>query len=200
MSVKVNNAGVMVHDGQVSVDGYELNFATNTLGTYALTKGLESCLKDSAPSKVIFISSGGALTAHLEVNDLESKKMKSGDGSDMYARDKRRQIALAERLAEDWKDSGITCCSMHPGWAETEGVKSSIPGFYNTFKDKFRNLEQGADTVVWLAVCPEDRIERGAFYLDRKPQSKHLPFAGTKYSEADVSVLVKNLNTYLNKH
>lgn len=41
--------------------------------------------------------------------------------------------------------------SMHPGWAETEGVKTSIPGFYETFKSKFRTQEEGADTVVWLA-------------------------------------------------
>ena len=41
---------------------------------------------------------------------------------------------------------------MHPGWAVTEGVKKSIPGFYNFYKDSFRQVEQGADTIVWLAL------------------------------------------------
>jgi hypothetical protein len=41
---------------------------------------------------------------------------------------------------------------MHPGWTETEGVKKSIPGFYNAMKSRMRTLEQGADTIVWLAL------------------------------------------------
>lgn len=39
-----------------------------------------------------------------------------------------------------------------PGWTVTEGVKKSIPGFYERFKASMRNLEQGADTIVWLAL------------------------------------------------
>lgn len=68
----------------MSADGYEINFATNTLGTYALTKLLEPVLvaslkKDSAhgvPVRVITVSSGGMLTEPLEINDLEAKNMK----------------------------------------------------------------------------------------------------------------------------
>jgi dehydrogenase/reductase SDR family protein 12 len=194
--VQINNAGVLIHDGSKSVDGYEINFATNTLGTYALTCGLEPALKASAPSRVIMVSSGGALTAHLETVDLEGVKIKSKDGSDFYARDKRRQIALAEYFDEEWKNDGVHCCSMHPGWVETEGVKSSIPGFYNAFRSKLRNLEQGADTIVWLSVCPDVDIQGGEFYLDRKVTSKHLFMAGTKYSREDLQKLVRNLNRY----
>eukprot|EP00890_Picochlorum_soloecismus_P006281 jgi/Picsp_1/6654/NSC_03997-R1_protein len=181
LDVLVNNAGVMVHEAMKSVDNYELNFATNTLGTYAVTRALEPCLKQAAPgSRVIMVSSGGALTSHLEVDDVEGAKMKKDDGTERYARDKRRQIALAEHLGAEWKDQGIACCSMHPGWAETEGVKTSIPGFYKTFKDKMRSVEQGADTAVWLSLCPYEMIEAGGFYLDRKPRAKHLPLAAHK--------------------
>lgn len=55
----VNNAGALYNDGEKSVDGYELNFALNTLGTYALTRALKPALEASAPSRVIFVSSGG---------------------------------------------------------------------------------------------------------------------------------------------
>lgn len=195
--VQVNNAGVLIHDGSKSIDGYEINFATNTLGTYALTKGLEPVLKASSPSRVIMVSSGGALTSGLEVDDLESRTLKTKDGSDLYARDKRRQIALAEYFAQHWAKDGVSCYSMHPGWVETEGVKSSIPGFYEKLKGKLRNLEQGADTAVWLSVCPEKDLESGEFYLDRHKASKHLFLAGTKYSNDKVDTLVKNLDAYL---
>lgn len=195
--VQVNNAGVLIHDGSTSVDGYEINFATNTLGTYALTKGLEPVLKASAPSRVIMVSSGGALTSGLEVDDLESRALKTKDGSDLYARDKRRQIALAEYFAQHWSEDGVSCYSMHPGWVETEGVKSSIPGFYEKLKDKLRNVEQGADTAVWLSVSPEKDLESGEFYLDRHKASKHLFWGGTRYSTDKVDTLVKNLDAYM---
>lgn len=207
LHVLVNNAGVLIHhdddDGKktVSVDGYEINFATNTLGVYALTTGLAPVLKMSASeqdvSRVIMVSSGGALTAALEVDDLEGKNCKSRDGSVYYARDKRRQIALAEYFNEEWKNEHVMCCSMHPGWVETEGVKSSIPGFYNAFKDKLRNLQQGADTAVWLCVAPQEDVEGGGFYLDRSPQKKHLTMGGTKYSKEELYKLVKRLNEFM---
>lgn len=41
---------------------------------------------------------------------------------------------------------------MHPGWADTPAVRSSMPDFYNKMKDKLRTAEQGADTVVWLTI------------------------------------------------
>lgn len=205
LHVLVHNAGVLIHHEKdkkcVSDDGYEINFATNTLGVYAMTTGLAPVLQMSAteddPSRVIMVSSGGALTAPLEVDDLEGKNSKSLDGSVYYARDKRRQIALAEYFHELWKDEHVLCCSMHPGWVETEGVKSSIPGFYNTFKDKLRNVEQGADTVVWLCVSPQECIKGGAFYLDRSPQNKHLPMGGTKYSQKTLQKLVQRLDEYM---
>ena len=33
---------------------------------------------------------------------------------------------------------------------------------------------QGAEGIAWLCVAPTKKIENGAFYLDRKPQTKHV--------------------------
>lgn len=41
---------------------------------------------------------------------------------------------------------------MHPGWADTEGVRTSLPSFHKTFAAKLRTPKQGVDTVVWLAL------------------------------------------------
>lgn len=75
------------------------------------------------------------------------------------------------------------CCSQRLQ------VKTSIPGFYNAFKNKLRNLQQGCDTTIWLCLQDGDKLEPGGFYLDRHPQAKHLPLAGTKYGSADVDRL-----------
>ena len=69
-------------------------------------------------------------TEPLVVDDLQAERMKKFDGTQQYARDKRRQLALAERFAERWAGEGRRTAAycMHPGWTATEGVKTSIPG------------------------------------------------------------------------
>jgi len=212
----VNNAGLMVHDGQRSADNYEMNFAVNTLGNYAITRALEPVLKRTAMSsgaaagvdaknkpavRVIFVSSGGALTEHLELEDLEGTKIaqKKDFGTIQYARDKRRQLAITEQLAKEWANpaagaAAIHVFAMHPGWTSTEGVKASIPDFHARFKDKMRTLPQGADTILYLCLEDIDKLKSGEFYLDRKLQSKHLPLAGTKCPEEEAKKLIATLD------
>jgi dehydrogenase/reductase SDR family protein 12 len=196
LHVLVNNAGVMIKPPAKSSDGIEINFATNTLGSYAVTRALEPALKRSAPAKVIFVSSGGALLEGLETEDFEGKSIQSSSKFHeiQYSRDKRRQIALAEGFSREWKEAGIAAYSMHPGWVDTEAVKTSIPDFYSRFKASLRTPEQGADTIAWLAEVPTSQLEPGGYYLDRRPQSKHLPLSFTGYSEDDVLGMMMKLD------
>lgn len=197
LDVLVNNAGVM-KPFEKSVDGYELNFATNTLGYYALTKAVEPALKKSSSARVIFVSSGGALTEPLIVDDLEGESIqsKSNFPESQYARDKRRQLAICEGLARGWADTNISIYAMHPGWCDTSGVRTSMPDFYSRFKNSLRTIEQGANTIVWLGLVDKARLVSGEFYLDRSVQSKHLPLGGTGYSESDVTKLMAKLEIY----
>jgi dehydrogenase/reductase SDR family protein 12 len=82
---------------------------------------------------------------------------------------------------------------MHPGWADTEGVRTSIPGFHSAFQAKLRDAAQGADTIVWLALEEASKLQPGAFYLDRQPQTKHLTLGGTKYSKEQPAELYAKL-------
>lgn len=203
--ILVNNAGVMVHDKVISADGMEVNFATNTLGPLALTRALEDLLllgstSSNSSSRVIFVSSGGMLTENLVIDDLQCEKMSKFDGLIQYARDKRRQVAITEALAAEYKQSGknISVYAMHPGWTETDGVKTSIPGFYSTFKNKLRNLQQGADTIVWLCLEDEEKLKPGELYLDRQLQSKHLSLAwGSRYGCDDRAKLMEKLDAMI---
>lgn len=125
--VLVNNAGVMKPNIIPSADGFETAFATNTLGTFALTEMLLPALQIAKPTaRVITISSGGMLTEKLNVDDLEGKSITTNDnsidGPAQYSRCKRRQVALTEYWSRHYADKGIFWASMHPGWADTPGV------------------------------------------------------------------------------
>ena len=51
---------------------------------------------------------------------------------------------------------------MHPGWADTPGIKSSIPTFQRIMRPLLRTPEQGADTIVWLAAADEPGADHRA--------------------------------------
>ncbi|XP_052202114.1 uncharacterized protein LOC127807921 isoform X4 [Diospyros lotus] len=149
--VLVNNAGLLENKRVTTSEGYELNFAVNVLGPFTMTEIMLPLLEKAAPdARVITVSSGGMYTAPL----MEDLQFSSGkfDGVEQYARNKRVQVALTEKWAELYKDKGIGFYSMHPGWAETPGVARSLPGFSKSFSGKLRTSEQGADTIIWLAL------------------------------------------------
>jgi len=58
--------------------------------------------------------------------------------------------------------------AMHPGWADTPGVASSLPGFHAVTRRLLRTPEQGADTITWLAHHRKRQDQR-CVWLDREP-------------------------------
>ncbi|TRZ02752.1 hypothetical protein DNTS_005431, partial [Danionella cerebrum] len=194
---EINNAGCMVNQRELTEDGLEKNFATNTLGTYILTTALIPTLKKSENPRVITVSSGGMLVQKLNVEDLQCEKG-SFDGSMVYAQNKRQQVIMTEQWAAQHKE--IHFSSMHPGWADTPAVRSSMPGFYEKMKNKLRTEAQGADTVLWLAVSDAGSSQpSGLFFQDRKAVSTHLPFALTRCSSEETQKLMCTLEELANK-
>jgi len=191
LNVLINNAGCMVNERTITEDGFEKNFATNTLGTHILTERLASKLKDSP--RIIIVSSGGMLTNKLDVEDFNFEKMQPFDGTMAYAQNKRQQIVMTEQYALKYPD--IYFASMHPGWADTPAVRSAMPQFYEKMKNKLRTVEQGADTLIWLAISAEAvKQNSGLFYQDRVAVPTHLPLAWTKSSQEDCEKLMSKLN------
>jgi dehydrogenase/reductase SDR family member 12 len=62
---------------------------------------------------------------------------------------------------------------MHPGWVNTPGVAAALPGFYRAIRPILLTPEQGADTIVWLAAMPPERLGSGRFWHDRRPRPEH---------------------------
>jgi dehydrogenase/reductase SDR family protein 12 len=181
--VLVHNAGVLPAERRETAEGLELTFATNVLGPHLLTRLLRERLVESAPARVLFVSSGGMYTAALEVDDLQSRSG-SFDGRVAYARSKRAEVVLAERWAQELAGTGVVVHAMHPGWADTPGIKTSIPTFQRVMRPLLRTPAQGADTIVWLAAAEEPARITGRFWCDRHVRSTHR-LGRTRESEAD---------------
>jgi dehydrogenase/reductase SDR family protein 12 len=197
LNILVNNAGCMVNERQLVEGDLESNFATNTLGTYILTKALLPVIAKSEKPRIIIVSSGGMLTVKLDPVDLNCEKKKF-DGTMVYAQNKRQQVAIAEYLAK--AHPNIYTATMHPGWSDTPAVQTSMPSFRNMMGNNLRTPEQGADTMVWMCCYPDlEKLENGAFFQDRVEAAKHLPLAWTHHKEADEAELIKRLDELYDK-
>ena len=173
VDVLVHNAGVLPEQRISSVDGHEVTLATHVLGPWLLTRLLAARLQASEDARVVLVSSGGMYTQRLSLDDVEWRRRRY-DGVAAYAATKRMQVVLAELLAVDLAPQRVTVAAMHPGWADTPAVRSSLPRFWTVMRDRLRTPAEGADTVVWLAASRAARGRTGQFWFDRQPRSTHL--------------------------
>ena len=173
LDVLVHNAGAMSDERVVLPGGLERTLATNLVGPYRLTHRLLGRLESARAPRVIHVSSGGMYGVKLDLAALEGTHG-AFDGVKAYAHTKRGQVVLTELLAERWADRGVAVYAMHPGWADTPGVKASIPTFHALTQSILRTPEQGADTTVWLAAAAEIPGPSGTFWFDRAPADPHL--------------------------
>ncbi|XP_062178842.1 uncharacterized protein LOC133883509 isoform X2 [Phragmites australis] len=180
LHVLVNNAGLLEHKREITAEGLELNFAVNVAATYTLTELVMPSLEKAAPeARVITVASGGMYTEPLN-KDL--------------------QVALTEWWAKKYSDKGVGFYSMHPGWADTPGVAKSLPGLSEKLSGNLRSNYEGADTVIWLALQHKEKLTSGAFYFDRAEAPKHLKFAGTAASHAQINSIIDSISSICDLH
>ena len=168
----IHCAGIMPPQRSTTAQGHELAFATHILGPFLLTVGLRPLLQADGDGRVVFVSSGGMYTAELGT-DLEYTEGEF-KGVTAYARTKRMQVVLTEKLATAFSQvDDPVVHSMHPGWVATPGVSDSIPGFEKVAGPILRTPELGADTIVWLSASPEAALSTGRFWCDRRIRPTH---------------------------
>lgn len=167
----VHNAGALLDERQVTAEGLEQTFATHVAGPFLLTVLLARSgrLGGAERSRVVWVASGGMYSRKLDVDALVSPP-EPFDGVTAYAQCKRAQVILNELLAVRLPDTWLA--AMHPGWADTLGVRTSLPTFRRLTAPLLRTAETGADTVVWLAAA--ERGATGQFWFDRVAAPTHL--------------------------
>ena len=170
--VLINNAGTLFTERTVTLEGIDSTLATNLLGHFLLTNLLVPRLVESAPARIINVSSGGMYGQRLSISNLQNDQGEY-KGSAAYARTKRGQVILTEMWANRLRDKGVTVAAMHPGWADTPGVVQSLPTFHKITKPFLRTPQEGADTIVWLAASDEAVSRSGVFWHDRQARPTH---------------------------
>lgn len=183
IDVLINNVGVLLPEREITDEGLEKTFATNLAGHFLLTNLLASKLIESEPARVVNVTSGGMYSERIRPDDLQFETG-SYTGTASYARTKRGQVILTELWAERLRDAGVVVHSMHPGWAKTAGVATSLPLFNKLMNPLLRTPEQGADTIVWLASSPEVAESTGTFWFDRRVAPTHI-LESTREGETD---------------
>ncbi len=182
VDILINNAGAMFNERVVTQEGFEKSIALLLYSPYLLTNLLLPLLqKSKSGSRIVNVSSGGMYAQKLDLDDLESKENYSGERA--YAKAKRGLVILSEFWAKNLKEKNISSFCMHPGWADTEAVQTSLPRFYSLTKPILRSPEEGADTIYWLSASAELENKTGGFYLDRKMQPTHVFFTQSSISE-----------------
>jgi NAD(P)-dependent dehydrogenase (short-subunit alcohol dehydrogenase family) len=170
LDVLVHNAGTLPAERTESVDGHELTVATHVLGPVLMTELLLPVLAGH-DARVVLVSSGGMYAQSLPLEDPEYRNGRYR-GTTAYARSKRMQVAVAPLLQERWAPYAVNVQVMHPGWADTPGVATSLPLFRTLTRPLLRDAEAGADTAVWLAATRR-RLPGGRFWQDRAERPTH---------------------------
>lgn len=181
----IHNAGDMPLSLTITKDGLEQMFASQVLAPFILTKTLADSGKLRQGCRIIFVSSGGMYFQKLDLSDLLFEK-RSYNKYTAYANAKRAQVTLSELFSQKYPQYLFS--SMHPGWADTPGVRYSMPLFKKLLNKRLRSAEEGADTILWLATTHD--YPNGKFWFDRK-QAKTTIYNFNKSSKNDNESLWK---------
>lgn len=177
LDVLIHNAGALTRTYEEAPGGTELTVAAHLLGPFLLTGLLLPALRRTrpgrpGPSRVLTVTSGGMYSQPFRLEDLDTPPQ-DFDGVTAYARAKRSQVVLNREWAARVDPREVVFHVMHPGWADTPGVRSSLPGFFRLTRPILRTPQQGVDTLVWLAQAPEAERTSGRLWLDRQPRVEH---------------------------
>ena len=176
LDVLVNNAGLIRSRRTETPDGIELTLAVNHLAPFLLTNLLLDLLKESAPSRIVTVSSEARRSAEIDFDDLQSERRYRA--FPVYGMTKKANILFTYELAKRLEGTGVVANCVHPGGVNTSfGDDNRSPGvlLFRAFKPFMRTPEQGADTVIYLASSPEAAEMNGRYLMDRKEVSPAEP-------------------------
>jgi dehydrogenase/reductase SDR family protein 12 len=187
VDVLVNNVGALIGKWGLTPEGHEKSFALSLLNQYVLTEKLLKADAFAPNATIIMMASGGMFNAPLSLK-MNPKTGDGFNGTYAYAMHKRGQAELVKYWQEKHGARGLRFYVMHPGWADTTGVKTSMPRFRKILRFFLRTEAQGGDTAIWLAATRPTHAGPEAFWFDRAPRDAHAyDFTRTsKHSTADL--------------
>jgi NAD(P)-dependent dehydrogenase (short-subunit alcohol dehydrogenase family) len=166
LDVLINNAGVAMNILEISDDGYEMTFAVNHLAVFALSLLLLDLMTQSAPSRIINVSS---MVHSSSLNFENLVNPRHFDGWEVYCQSKLCNILFTYELAEKLQILGVTVNCVHPGVIDTKLLRVNFGGG--------NPVTEGSRKLVYLATAPELATVTGKyFYGNRQTRSNEITY------------------------
>ncbi|MEV8322629.1 SDR family NAD(P)-dependent oxidoreductase [Kitasatospora sp. NPDC056731] len=173
LHILVNNAGVMASPEVRTPEGWELQFATNHLGHFALATGLHAALARDGGARVVAVSSSAHHRSPVVFEDIHFRE-RAYEPWSAYGQSKTANVLFAVEAAKRWAADGITVNALMPG-----GIRTALQRYVSEEElDRLRaqaangtellwkSTEQGAATSVLLAASPLLAGVSGRYFED----------------------------------
>ncbi|WP_410815726.1 SDR family NAD(P)-dependent oxidoreductase [Micromonospora sp. 050-3] len=178
LHILVNNAGIMAAPLSRTPQGWEMQFATNHLGHFALATGLRPALAASDGARIVSVSSAAHLRSPVVFEDIQYDK-REYEPWQAYGQSKTANVLFAVEATRRWADDGILTNSLMPGAIRTnlqryvseEELDRLRAGNAATWK----TVEQGAATSVLVAASPLLDGVGGRYFEDCQEAAPHQP-------------------------
>lgn len=171
LDVLINNAGGIFGRRQVNGQGIEKTIALNHLAPFLLTARLLPMLMDSAPSRVVTLSSN----AHKKIKRFNFENIEGRRGYlswTAYKQSKLANLLFTYELARRLSARRVTANALHPGFVATDiGVRHGLMPrwLWKILSLGAIGLREGAQTPIYVASAPELESTSGAYFVRREP-------------------------------
>ncbi|MEV7045102.1 SDR family NAD(P)-dependent oxidoreductase [Amycolatopsis sp. NPDC051061] len=180
----VNNAGIVTGGPAHTAEGWELQFATNHLGHFALATGLHAALvrgaADRGEARIVSVSSTAHMRAGVDFGDLHFEH-RPYDPQIAYAQSKTANSLFAVEATRRWAADGIFANTVNPGGVATGLQRNFTPAQRESLAAAeaagvftYKTVGQGAATTIVAAVSPEF-AGTGGHYLDDAREAYRVP-------------------------
>ncbi|NRA01718.1 MAG: SDR family oxidoreductase [Myxococcales bacterium] len=179
LHVLVNNAGILNTRRRETGEGIEEVWAVNHLAYFHLTLLLLERIRESAPARVVNVSSDAHRMARIDLDD-PGFSQRPYRGLAVYAQSKLANLLFSYELARRLSGTGVTVNCLHPGTVAT-GLGRNNPGAWPWLTRLISPLlwraRRGARTSVWLASAPEIEHTTGRYFQNcRERRSARLSY------------------------
>jgi NAD(P)-dependent dehydrogenase (short-subunit alcohol dehydrogenase family) len=174
IDVLINNAGATYPKRRLTSEGTELTLAVNHLAAFQLTTLLLDRLRESAPARIVNVSS----VAHERAGfDFDDPAMEGGYRPfAAYGRSKLANLWFTYELARRLEGSGVTVNAVHPGLVRTalgdhSGTlrRAGWRLLHVAYRKASLSPEEGAAAIAHLATAPELEHVTGRYFVGRRP-------------------------------
>ncbi|MET7880743.1 SDR family NAD(P)-dependent oxidoreductase [Micromonospora profundi] len=157
LHILVDNAGIMAAPLSRTPQGWEMQFATNHLGHFALATGLRNSLAAADGARIVSVSSAAHLRSPVVFDDIQFDS-REYEPWQAYGQSKTANVLFAVEASRRWADDGILANSLMPG-----AIKTNLQRYVSEEElsrmragnaAAWKTAEQGAATSVLVAASP----------------------------------------------